>query len=115
MRADRQLSPDPLRPTNPVGARSIPHLEIYVPYKKALIVSAFLWLVVMLVAVAGRMVLVASPVLPTEYMGWLLLACAPPFITLMMARGLAPQTIAHVLYETEHPGTDRHAAVRDAH
>ena len=73
--------------------------------KRFLLVSAAVWLVTVLGALAARSALIPAPVPFTELAGWLFLACTPGAIALIFIRGMASTSIAQVLYNAEHPVT----------
>lgn len=60
------------------------------------------WIALIVTALMTRVVLIDAPATWTEYTGWMFLAWAPVLIAIRLFRGLAPSSIAKVLYDAEH-------------
>ena len=60
--------------------------------------------VVVVTALASRLGLVDTGPSATELVGWVFVLTAPVLTGLIIARGGSNQSIAHVLYDVEHPG-----------
>lgn len=62
------------------------------------------WLVVVALSMLARVTLSTVPITMIEAMGWLLVACGPAMVSLVVFRSV-PQTMAQMLYDTDHPAT----------
>jgi hypothetical protein len=66
------------------------------------------WLVAVVAAIAVRIAFGATSVSITEGLGWLMVASVPAVVVLSVFRG-APQTMAQMLYNTDHPARAKQA------
>ena len=67
------------------------------------------WLFAVIAAIVLRIVLGASAISITEGLGWTMLGGVPIVVVLSVFRG-APQTMAQLLYDTDHPARMKRAA-----
>ena len=68
----------------------------------------------MVTTLTGRIAWIHSGLSVSEYAIWLFLASAPVAVFLILVRGRATESIAHVLYQTERAGdAGRHTRVAD--
>jgi hypothetical protein len=67
-------------------------------FRQAVIAS---WLVVVALSMLARVALTTFPLSLIESLGWLMLACVPAIVVFSVFRG-APQTMAQMIYDTEH-------------
>jgi len=72
------------------------------------------WPLLMVTTLTGRIAWIHSGLSVSEYAIWLFLASAPVAVFLILVRGRATESIAHVLYQTERAGdAGRHTRVAD--
>jgi hypothetical protein len=71
------------------------------------------WLVAVVAAIAVRIVFGATSVSMTEGLGWLMVGSVPAVVVLSVFRG-APQTMAQMLYDTDHPARAERAVSSSA-
>jgi hypothetical protein len=71
------------------------------------------WLIAVVAAIAVRIVFGATSVSITEAVGWLMVGGVPAVVVLSVFRG-APQTMAQMLYDTDHPAHAERAVASSA-
>jgi ABC-type nickel/cobalt efflux system permease component RcnA len=84
-------------------ARDRSHKEITVSLTRMHAIATIAWLVLVLGVLSVRISTAGAPTL-AESAGWLLLGTLPILVVYRVFRGAPPNTVAQVLYNTEHDG-----------
>lgn len=75
------------------------------------VIATAAWLVLVTGTLGFRMATSGAPALG-ESLGWLLVGTLPVLVLLRVFRGAPPETVAQVLYNTEHAGDTQHTGSR---